>query len=41
VLGYDHESDSDAKKMQSRERELLEIHHWGTPMPESFKKVYE
>jgi len=41
VLGYDHESDSDAKKMQSRERELLEIHHWGTPMPESFIKVYE
>ena len=41
VLGYDHEHDSDAKKMQSRERELLEIHHWCGPMPADFGKVYE
>lgn len=41
VLGYDHESDDDAQKMQARERELLELHHWGEKMPESFKKVYE
>ena len=41
VLGYDHEQDSDAKKMQARERELLEQHHWCGPMPSSFNKVYE
>ena len=41
VLGYDHESDHDAKKMQSRERELLELHHWRGPMPDLFSKVYE
>ena len=41
VLGYDHEQDGDAKKMQSRERELLELHHWRAPMPANFNKVYE
>ena len=41
VLGYDHEQDGDAKKMQARERELLEQHHWCGPMPPSFNKVYE
>ncbi len=41
VLGYDHEQDSEAKKMQSRERELLEQLHWCGPMPSSFSKVYE
>lgn len=41
VLGYDHDQDGDAKKMQSRERELLELHHWCGPMPSTFSKVYE
>jgi len=41
VLGYDHEQDSDAQRMQARERELLELHHWHGPMPKSFSKVYE
>ena len=41
VLGYDHEQESDAIKMQTRERELLELHHWRAPMPDSFSKVYE
>ena len=41
VLGYDHEDERDAKKMQSRERELLELHHWRGPMPETFSRVYE
>ena len=41
VLGYDHEQNSDAKRMQVRERELLELHHWHGPMPASFSKVYE
>lgn len=41
VLGYDHDQDGDAKKMQSRERELLELHHWCGPMPSTFSRVYE
>ncbi|MDP5087706.1 MAG: rRNA maturation RNase YbeY [Ilumatobacteraceae bacterium] len=41
VLGYDHEDERDAIKMQARERELLELHHWRGPMPETFSKVYE
>ncbi len=41
VLGYDHAQDGDAKKMQLRERELLELHHWHAPMPTNFNKVYE
>lgn len=41
VLGYDHEDESDAKKMQSRERELLELHHWHGQMPKTFSRVYE
>lgn len=41
VLGFDHAQDVDAIKMQARERELLELHHWLAPMPESFAKVYE
>lgn len=41
VLGYDHDQDGDAKKMQLRERELLELHHWCGPMPSTFSRVYE
>ena len=41
VLGYDHEDERDAIKMQARERELLELHHWQGPLPETFSKVYE
>ena len=28
VLGYDHQSDTDAAAMQARERQLLAAHHW-------------
>ena len=28
VLGYDHQSDTDAAAMQGRERQLLAAHHW-------------
>lgn len=41
VLGFDHDTDEKATKMQNCERELLEKHHWNSSMPESFKKVYE
>lgn len=41
VLGFDHDTDCNAKKMQSLERDLLEKHHWNATMPDSFKKVYE
>ncbi|MBM3805827.1 MAG: rRNA maturation RNase YbeY [Actinobacteria bacterium] len=41
VLGYDHQGEKDAVKMQTRERQLLEAHHWGAPMPKTFVQVYE
>jgi len=41
VLGFDHDTDEKATKMQNCERELLEKHHWNSSMPDSFKKVYE
>lgn len=41
VLGYDHQGEKDAQKMQKRERELLEAHHWQASMPKTFAKVYE
>lgn len=41
VLGFDHDTDEKTKKMQGFERDLLEKHHWNSPMPESFSKVYE
>ncbi|MFM8902879.1 MAG: rRNA maturation RNase YbeY [Actinomycetota bacterium] len=41
VLGYDHQGEKDAQKMQKRERELLEAHHWQAAMPKTFAKVYE
>lgn len=41
VLGYDHQGEKDAQKMQRRERELLEAHHWQASMPKTFAKVYE
>ncbi|MFM8836598.1 MAG: rRNA maturation RNase YbeY [Actinomycetota bacterium] len=41
VLGYDHQGEKDAQKMQKRERELLEAHHWQASNPKTFAKVYE
>ena len=41
VLGFDHDTEDKAKKMQNCERDLLEKHHWKSTMPDSFKKVYE
>ena len=41
VLGFDHDTDEKAKKMQNCERDLLEKLHWKSTMPDSFKKVYE
>jgi len=37
VLGYDHADDADKARMQSRERALLEEHHWYGPAPENFR----
>ena len=41
VLGFDHDTEDKTNKMQEFERTLLEKHHWNSPMPDSFKKVYE
>ena len=41
VLGLDHDTDEKAQTMQAAERKLLEQHHWGNAMPDSFRKVYE
>ena len=41
VLGFDHDKDEQAKKMQTRELELLEQYHWGFTMPETFRDVYQ
>jgi len=41
VLGLDHDTDEKAQTMQAAERKLLEQHHWGSAMPDSFRKVYE
>lgn len=38
VLGHDHADESDAAAMRTRERELLEAHHWGGPAPEAFRQ---
>lgn len=37
VLGYDHAEDADKVRMQSRERALLEEHHWGASAPVNFR----
>jgi probable rRNA maturation factor len=36
ILGHDHAEPEEEKRMQSRERELLERHHWRGPVPATF-----
>ena len=36
VLGHDHAELDDTAQMQTRERALLELHHWNGPAPASF-----
>jgi probable rRNA maturation factor len=36
VLGHDHADSDETARMQTRERELLELHHWRGPMPATF-----
>ena len=38
VLGHDHAADDERTRMQSRERELLERHHWHGPAPAGFRQ---
>ena len=38
VLGHDHASDAERARMQARERELLERHHWHGPAPTGFRQ---
>lgn len=38
VLGWDHDDDDSTVKMQKRERELLEGHHWHGPAPTTFRR---
>jgi probable rRNA maturation factor len=40
VLGYDHASAEEQLAMQSRERQLLEAHHWGHPVPSGFRQTH-
>jgi probable rRNA maturation factor len=37
ILGHDHAIPSEEQAMQSRERELLERHHWRTTAPATFR----
>lgn len=38
VLGHDHADDGERARMQARERELLEAHHWHGPAPARFRQ---
>lgn len=38
VLGWDHDTEASTQTMRLRERQLLETHHWGGPMPTSFRQ---
>ena len=38
VLGHDHATDAERARMQARERELLERHHWHGPAPAGFRR---
>jgi probable rRNA maturation factor len=38
VLGHDHADDDESARMQGRERELLERHHWRGPAPAAFRQ---
>jgi len=41
VLGHDHATDGETQAMQTRERELLERHHWDGPTPPGFRQEHE
>jgi probable rRNA maturation factor len=38
ILGHDHAEPVEAERMRSRERELLEAHHWHGPAPAAFRQ---
>ncbi len=38
VLGWDHDSEAATEKMRSREREILEKHHWHGSVPSGFRQ---
>lgn len=41
VLGWDHHDEITTSRMRSRERELLEAHHWMATAPEAFRREDE
>ena len=41
VLGHDHAEPDETAIMRDRERELLEVHHWHGPAPDSFRQEHE
>ncbi len=41
VLGRDHAEPAEAEEMRTRERALLEAHHWGGPAPAGFRQEQE
>jgi probable rRNA maturation factor len=40
VLGHDHSTEGEMQAMQTRERELLERHHWDGPTPPGFRQEH-
>jgi len=40
VLGYDHDTETNAGRMRSRERVLLEQLHWSGAAPAAFSQGY-
>jgi probable rRNA maturation factor len=40
VLGHDHATEGETQAMQTRERELLERHHWDGPTPPGFRQEH-
>jgi len=41
VLGFDHAVPSEAADMRSRERAILEAHHWHGPAPAGFRQEHD
>jgi probable rRNA maturation factor len=41
VLGHDHATAEDTHAMRTRERDLLERHHWRGPTPPGFRQDHE
>jgi len=41
VLGHDHGGADDAQRMQRREVDLLEAHHWRGPAPPAFRHGHQ